>query len=78
MTQVYSDPERESDPHALPNFEVFYHNGKDTVTFDNGAESHFGMTTGYYYWPCFPGCLPDSDPIGPFETEESAIADLRE
>lgn len=28
---------------------------------------------GFYYWYCFPGCLPDSDPIGPFETESSAL-----
>jgi hypothetical protein len=32
---------------------------------------------GWYYWACFPGCLPDSDPIGPFETENEAIADAR-
>ena len=30
--------------------------------------------SGWYYWACFPGCLPDSDPIGPFDTEEEAIA----
>ena len=30
---------------------------------------------GYYWWPCFPGCLPDGDPIGPFETEQDAIKD---
>jgi hypothetical protein len=27
MTQHYSDPTRESDPHALPDVEVFYHDG---------------------------------------------------
>ncbi len=26
---------------------------------------------------CFPGCLPDSDPIGPFPTEEEALEDAR-
>lgn len=29
---------------------------------------------GFYYWFCLPGCLPDSDPIGPFKTEDEAIA----
>ena len=33
--------------------------------------------TGWYYWVCLPGCLPDSDPIGPFESEDVAIDDAR-
>ena len=32
----------------------------------------------WYYWACFPGCLPDGDPIGPFETEDDAILDAQE
>lgn len=32
----------------------------------------------WFYWSCFPGCPPDSDPIGPFETEAEALADARE
>lgn len=30
---------------------------------------------GWYWWPCFPGCLPDGDPVGPFETEREAVID---
>ena len=30
---------------------------------------------GFYWQSCFPGCLPDSDPVGPFQTEAEAIAD---
>lgn len=30
---------------------------------------------GWFYWSCFPGCLPDSDPFGPFESERAAIDD---
>ena len=33
---------------------------------------------GWYWWACFPGCLPDSDPIGPFATEAEALADAQE
>ncbi len=33
---------------------------------------------GFYWWPCFPGCLPDSDAVGPFETEAEALADAKE
>lgn len=60
--QVYSDPLREADPHALPDVEVFYQ-----------AEEE----PGWYFWFCFPGCLPDSDPIGPYRTKRAAIAAAR-
>jgi hypothetical protein len=36
------------------------------------------IKTGWFYWYCFPGCLPEGDPIGPFETEDAAIGDMRE
>lgn len=64
---IYSDTEREDDDHALPNVEIFYDRGYHPL---NGA--------GYYWCSCFPGCLPDSDPIGPFSTEAEAIADARD
>jgi hypothetical protein len=30
---------------------------------------------GYYWQACFPGCLPDGEPMGPFQTEAEAIED---
>lgn len=30
---------------------------------------------GWYFWTCHAGCIPDSDPIGPFPTEEEATAE---
>ena len=33
---------------------------------------------GWYYWPCFPGCLPDGDAIEPFESEAEAVQDARD
>ena len=33
---------------------------------------------GWFYWFCFPGCLPDSDPVGPFKTEDAAVQDARD
>jgi hypothetical protein len=32
---------------------------------------------GWYWWFCLPGCLPDSEPYGPFKTEEAAIRAMR-
>ncbi len=71
MTQAYSDCSRESDPHALPDVEVFY-------LFD-GIEDDDGGSTGpgWFYWFCFPGCLPDSDPVGPFASEQEATNDAQ-
>lgn len=30
------------------------------------------ITGGWFYWYCLPGCMPDSDAIGPFETAAAA------
>lgn len=30
---------------------------------------------GWYWQACFPGCLPDGDPMGPFKTESEAMQD---
>jgi len=32
---------------------------------------------GWYWQACFPGCLPDGEECGPFETYEEAIKDAR-
>jgi hypothetical protein len=35
--------------------------------------------SGWYFWFCQPGCLPDNDePFGPFESKEEAIHACRE
>ena len=33
---------------------------------------------GWYYQSCFPGCLPDGDAFGPYDTEEDAFAAAEE
>ena len=33
---------------------------------------------GWFYWYCLPGCMPDSDPYGPFATEADALFEARE
>ncbi len=73
MSQHYSDPSRESEPYALPDVETFYR-----TEADNAADGWFGdcgepLAPGWYWWTCLPGCMPDSDPMGPFETEQEAI-----
>lgn len=74
MSQEYSNPKRADDKYALPNVEIFYAKSGELQSED--GEPCIG--NGYYYWYCFPGCLPDSDPIGPFDTYAEAFAAMRD
>ena len=81
---IHSDPSRESDPHAQPNVEVLYIS--DQMRGADILASHAAGVSpsweyhklGFYYAFGFPGCLWDSDPVGPFDTEAEAIAAARE
>lgn len=71
--QAYSNPKRESDPYALPDIEIFYAVEGEFISNEDDSD----YPAGFYYWYCLPGCLPDGDPIGPFESEEQALADAQ-
>lgn len=32
----------------------------------------------WWYWFCFPGCMPEGDVCGPFASKADALADARE
>lgn len=85
MSQIYSDPSRESKPTALPNVETFFVRAvgdcplcigdvNNQPALDHHKDSHIG----WYWQACFPGCLPDGDPVGPFGTEQEAIEDAQD
>lgn len=92
MATHYSNPKRESDPYALPDLETFETEYAEcpscgvTLTPDRGsfvcdecaAVEPDDVKTGWFYWYCFPGCLPDSDPVGPFDSEDEALENARE
>ena len=105
MSQEYSNHERESDPYALPDVEVFQLTARETAELDDEMVYEYmrrnefrlasmntktrdaifdtmveeqGITGGWFYWFCFPGCLPDSEPIGPFDTKAEALKDAQE
>lgn len=59
-------------------FRVAAMNSRDREKMFDAMIEEQGITGGWFYWYCFPGCLPDSSPFGPFETEAEAIADARE
>ena len=73
MSQVYSSKSREMSETALPDIETF-----EVSEGDDGNTGDLQLSPGWYWWGCFPGCLPDGDPIGPFDSEEEAIADAQE
>ena len=49
-------------------FEVFFYHDS------TGTPCRIGPR-GFYWHACFPGCFPDGDTFGPFETENEAIND---
>ena len=78
MPYYYSNPEREQDPHALPDVEIFHMTDEQALEALSQSAYGFDAEPGYFYAFGFPGCLWDSDPVGPFETEEEALKEARE
>lgn len=78
--QFYLNPEREQDPYALPDAETFQfpEDFPASVTRINNGSGDLELKPGWYWWACFPGRLPDGEPIGPFETEALAISNAQE
>lgn len=52
--------------------EVFRHDGVPVT------QDYESMPAGWYWWTCFPGCLPEGDPHGPFKSRVAAAADAEE
>lgn len=55
------------------NVEVFHVDARDAA--DSRKYGGCTNTVGWYYWSCFPGCLPDSDAFGPFGSDLAALRD---
>jgi hypothetical protein len=66
MTMYYSDPRDEKDPNKRPDIEVFYRGPSNRL-----------YQPGWYWWHREPDSIPDSEPTGPFDTEQEALADAR-
>ena len=67
----FSNPKRAEESHSLPDIETFYVDENELEEFDVS-------NSGWYWWSCLPGCMPDSDPNGPHESELDAINEARE
>lgn len=92
----YTDPTRARKTYALPDAEAFLmvvddfdpgdehtwmgEAAREAVAEDPDGEPDMTELAGWYWWACFPGCMPDGDgsPSGPFDTQTEAIADAQE
>ena len=53
-------------------FEVFWNDGDL-----EGESLDDPPAIGWYWWPCFPGCLPDGEACGPFNSSTAAWKNAR-
>ncbi len=61
------EPLYDLDPHTGAPIEVFYA--------DRVLATSFGRGTGWFWWICKSGFLPDREPTGPFATSYGAYRD---
>jgi hypothetical protein len=98
-----SSPDREHDPHALPDVEIFEMTAAEIAAEDedtcheylkefplavfNSRErermldamiERVGIKGGFFWWSRLPGCLPESEARGPFDSQAECVADIRE
>ena len=69
-------------------FEVFWHGGEviDSMGYFFAPSDYTQPldtalsieTSGWYWWSCFAGCLPDGEKVGPFASSEQAYNDANE
>jgi hypothetical protein len=60
-----------------PLYDVDWINGRAIEVFyaDDVLAREFRGAPGWYWWSCFPGCLPEGDAFGPFPTSYRAYRD---
>src|SRR5215813_6530990 len=56
-----------------PEFRLATMNGRDRERMLDAMIEELGIEGGYFYHFCFPGCLPEGEPIGPFKTYDEAL-----
>lgn len=101
--QAYSSPDREDEPHALPDLEIFQRTAEECALDDEDLVAEYlkefklanfnsrdrarmidaiiereHIKGGWFYWYCFPGCMPDSEAMGPYDTADEARTAARE
>jgi hypothetical protein len=62
---------------TAPLCDVDWINGRAIEVFfvDHEMARTLAGSPGWYWWACYPGCLPDGDAFGPFPTSYRALKD---
>jgi hypothetical protein len=55
-----------------PEFRLATMNSKTREAMFAAMIEEEGITGGWFHWCCFPGCLPGSEPVGPYESAKQA------
>lgn len=64
---------------AYGSFEVFWDDADKSFGHARNFDADgMQVEAGWYWWPCFIGCIPDGDPIGPFAYSHQAHEDADE
>ena len=58
-------------------FEIFWVPLSAATVYDYDEDTDLGEP-GWYWWSCLPGCLPDSERVGPFGSSRAAHKDADE
>ncbi len=58
-------------------FPLFHLNSLDREAMFDAILEERQITGGWFWWSCFPGCLPQGPAIGPFATHAEALADAQ-
>jgi hypothetical protein len=60
-----------------PLYDVDWIAGRSIEVFhaDKELAHAMGSSPGWFWWACYPGCLPDGDAFGPFPTSYRALKD---
>ena len=62
----------------LKRFPLATMNSKEREEMLSAMIEEEGITGGWSWWSCFPGCLPESGPMGIYATREEAEAAARD
>jgi hypothetical protein len=68
---------RNANATTAPFYDVDWVNGRGIEVFfvDHEVARALSGSPGWYWWECYPGCLPEGDAFGPFPTSYRAYRD---
>ena len=61
-----------------PEFKLCHMNRRNQEDMLDAIVEEQGITGGWFWWTCLPGCMPDSSAFGPFDSQAEALANARE